>query len=100
MWLNRVTPDPFENSKLETSAMGQEADKLKINGDTLLAKFDRFGNGSRRSDFQVEISWEDIEEFIAQFRAAGHQNAVEFDNAIKLAKAVLMAGWRPPEISN
>jgi hypothetical protein len=94
MWLNRVTPDPFENSKLETSAMGQEANRLKINGDSLLAKFDRFGNGARRSDFEVEISWNDIEEFISQFRTAGHQSAVELDNVSRCAPDGRLAATR------
>jgi hypothetical protein len=100
MFLNRVTPDPFENSKSETSAMGQQADRLIVRGDTLLAKFDRFGNGARRSDFEVEINWRDIEELVAQFSAAKHPSAIELESAIKLAKALITAGWRPPEISN
>lgn len=100
MWLNRVTPDPFENSKLETSAMGQQADRLVVRGGTLAAKFDRFGNGKRRSDFEVEIDWADVEEIITQFSAAKHPNAIELEHAVKLAKAVIAAGRSPQKISN
>ena len=55
MWLHRVTPDPFENSKWETSAIGQQPDSTIVQNGTLVASFDRFGKGARRSDFQVAI---------------------------------------------
>jgi len=99
MYLHRVTPDPFENSKWETSAMGQQADSLFFRRDALVANFDRFGKGNRRSDFEVEIEWSDVEEMIVQFSKAKHPSAIELASAVKISKALIEAGWKPPEDS-
>jgi hypothetical protein len=100
MWLHRVTPDPFENSKSETSALGQSVDEWTGYQGVVIAKFNRFGLKSRRSDFEVQFEWSDIEELIARFSAAKHPSAVELQGAIHLAKVLVTAGWKPPEISN
>lgn len=97
MWLNRVTPDPFENSKLESSNMGQEEDRvLSSNTGAVTFKFDRFGNGSRRSDFEVEISWRDVERLVAEFCKAKLPEALELQHALEVSKALKGAGWTPP----
>ena len=73
---------------------------MAISRDELISKFDRFGNGARRSDFEVGIDWSDIEKFIAYFSQAKHPAAVAFESALELARALAAAGWKPPEISN
>jgi len=101
MWLHRVTPDPFQASKISESNIGQYADSMATSrSGELIAKFDRFGNGARRSDFEVGISWSDVERFIANFSQAKHPDAMAFKNALELANTLTTAGWKPPEFSN
>jgi hypothetical protein len=99
MWLHRVTPDPFQIDKVSPSSIGQQADSIFSYKYVVVAKFDRFGNGARRSDFEVGIGWSDVEEMILQFSRLKHPAAVELDNAMKLAKALAQAGWTPTEAS-
>jgi hypothetical protein len=100
MWLHRVTPDPFQMDKISPSNIGQFADRTSIRGNELIAKFDRFGNGARRSDFEVGVDWSDVEKLIAEFSRAKHPAAMEFESALELARALAAAGWKPPEISS
>jgi hypothetical protein len=100
MLLHRVTLNPFEGGDISSHNIGQYAGSAAISGTDLILKFDRFGTGARRSDFEVTISWSDVEQFIATFSQARHPEALEFKNALQLAKALKEAGWRPPEISN
>jgi hypothetical protein len=86
--------------KISPSNIGQHADSMSVRGDELVAKFDRFGNGARRSDFEVGVDWSDIEQLIAQFSRAKHPAALELKSALELARALAIAGWKPPEISN
>jgi len=100
MLLHRVTVNPFEGGDISSHNIGQDADSLGISGTELIAKFDRFGTGARRSDFELTISWSDVEQIIAQFSKAKNPEAVELQNALQLARSLKEAGWRPPEISN
>jgi hypothetical protein len=100
MWLHRVTPDPFQPDKISESNIGQPADSIAVSHAGLVAKFDRFGNGARRSDFEVGIDWDDVERFVAQFSQAKYPRAIEFESALKLARALAVEGWKAPEISN
>ena len=104
MDLNRVTPDPFANSKIDAGKfLGQSADgsELMIDGylgtQSIVVRthFKRFGNGSRKSDFEVLSYWTDVEELIDLFCEAGHPQAVEIKEALKLAAAVRESGWEP-----
>lgn len=66
----------------------------------VVAKFDRFGNGARRSDFEVGIDWQDVERLIAHFSQAKYPEAMALESALKLANTLAEIGWKPPEISN
>jgi hypothetical protein len=61
--------------------------------------FKRFGNGARKSDFEVLSYWSDVEQLIDLFCQAGHPQAIEISQALKLAAAMREAGWEP-KISN
>ena len=100
MLLHRVTPDPFQVSKISESNVGQYPDSITCVSEMATAKFDRFGNGSRRSDFELYIDWSDIEELISRFSQVGNPAAIELQNALKASRALTVAGWRPPEPSN
>jgi len=100
MLLHRVTTNPFEGGDISSHNIGQKADNLSGEGGLVVAKFNRFGNGARRSDFEVQIYWEDVERLIAIFSKGNNPFAKELENALLLAKAVKEAGWREPEISN
>jgi|SRR5580704_4883283 hypothetical protein len=100
MLLHRVTTNPFEGGDISSHNIGQDADAVVAHGSAVIARFDRFGNGARRSDFELTIHWSDVEQLIAEFSEAKHPEAVELQNALQLAKALKEVGWRPPEISN
>jgi hypothetical protein len=100
MLLHRVTINPFEGGVISSHNIGKYADSFASWGSEVIATFKRFGNGARRSDFEVKFSWADVEQLIAEFSEAKHPEAVELQNALQLAKALKEAGWRPPEISN
>jgi hypothetical protein len=108
MWLLRVTPDPFANSKIDDSkSMGQRADECEMMTSGYMGElsphtrthFKRFGNGARRSDFEVISHWEDVEQLIELFCNAGHPQAIKITEALKLAAAARESGWEP-KISN
>lgn len=96
MLLHRVTPDPFQDDKISPSNIGQYADSTVCSGDFLVAKFDRFGNGARRSDFELTIDWPEIESFIAAFAKEKTPAAVELKQALDLLKMMKDAGWSAP----
>ena len=100
MWLHRVTPDPFQSDRISQSNIGQHASATAVIDGEVIAKFDRFGNGARRSDFEVGVAWSDVERFISEFSQAQHPAARALQSALKLANALGEAGWTPPEISN
>jgi hypothetical protein len=100
MLLHRVTTNPFEGGDISSHNIGQHPDSLVAYTDGVVMKFDRFGNGARRSDFEVTINWSDIEQIITEFCRAKNPEALEFRAALKLSKALKETGWRPPEISN
>ena len=98
MLLHRVTTNPFEGGDISSHNIGQYADSVETWGDELVAKFERFGNGARRSDFEVKISWSDVEAFISVFRQMKRPEALELEQALCLAKAAKEAGWNPLKI--
>jgi hypothetical protein len=100
MWLHRVTPDPFQVDKISESNIGQHADSMFHYQYEVVAKFDRFGNGARRSDFEVGVSWSDVEEFLSRFEQLAHPGAIEIQQALKIFRALTESGWKPPQISN
>jgi hypothetical protein len=104
MQLLRVTPDPFADYKFDDSkSIGQEADGCQMMtggymGDMsphTRTHFKRFGNGARRSDFEVVSHWENVEQLIGLFCNAGHPQAIEIRDALKLAAAARGSGWEP-----
>jgi hypothetical protein len=104
MNLYRVTPDPFENSRIEPKFAGQQHDRHQGCGANeaayVVTKFDRFGGGSKRqSDFEVMMQWHDVEAIIDEFCKANHPSAVKLQSALELAEAIEELGWRAPENS-
>src|ERR1700681_678517 len=105
MDLHRVTPDAFENSKLDSGRfLGQPSDEseLMVNGylgdlrPLVRTHFKRFGGGDhRKSDFEVLSYWSDVELLIELFCKAGHPQAIELSQAQKLAAAARESGWEP-----
>ena len=105
MDLHRVTPDAFESARPAGGKyLGQSSDGAEFmpNGwlgdlrPMVRTHFKRFGGGdSRKSDFEVHCYWDDVEQLIQSFSDAGHPQAVEICEAIKLARAVKQAGWEP-----
>jgi hypothetical protein len=55
---------------------------------SIYARFAKFGNGDETSDFDLYISWDDIERAIGSFAELGHPDAIRVGKAMKLAKAV------------
>ncbi|MFZ5715909.1 MAG: hypothetical protein ACOY3N_24025 [Bradyrhizobium sp.] len=100
MLLHRVTPDPFQIDKISPSNIGQNQDSIVCYGGCLVAKFDRFGNGARRSDFQLTIDWSEIEAFIGVFAEEKNPAAVELKAALDLLKVMKEAGWSAPAIAS
>jgi hypothetical protein len=114
MHLHRVTPDVFGDYNLPAGGkyLGQEQDSLRagtldFDGQApipvAVARFNRFGGGEhRKSDFEVLIEWDDIENMIFRLSEAGHPNARALQRARELAEAIKTIGWSEPEreISN
>lgn len=98
MLLHRVTPDPFQIDKISPSNIGQYPDSIVCHGGCLVAKFDRFGNGARRSDFELTIDWSEIEVFIGAIAEEKDPAAVELKLALELLKMMKEAGWSAPAI--
>jgi hypothetical protein len=105
MHLHRVTPDAFENYNMATERkyLGQAADRFKPSLDgqpsnsVVVAHFDRFGGGKyRKSDYEVIVEWEDVEEIVAKFCEAKHPKALAFQEATKLLSALKQMGWSEP----
>jgi hypothetical protein len=85
----------------ETSAIGQEADCLVGRNNQVVAKFDRFGLGTKRlSDFEVALEWSDVERLITEFAKAKNPAAIDFQVAMQVLTTLKASGWRAPEISN
>lgn len=108
MDLHRVTPDPFANSKIDDEKVtGLSSDDFQLMRDGYLGlasplvrtHFNRFGNGARKSDFEVFTYWNDIERLLELFASAGHPDAVELVQARKLARAAKNAGWEPANLN-
>lgn len=104
MDLHRITPDAFENYKLESSAFLDRSQDFEITvggyfGDMrpmVRTHFKRVGAGKlRKSDFEVISYWSDVERLIELFCSAGHPQAIELSQAKKLAAAVKASGWEP-----
>lgn len=101
MYLSRITPPWKEGFS------GRVTDNYKIaqsdfdegTGDWIVvAEFPHFGEAERhRSDFEVEITWADIETIIEKFSDISHPGAVSLREAAKLATAMRGIGWIPPK---
>lgn len=105
MYLHRTTYNPFAD--YDYAPGGQFAGLVRKNYRALrpysnsewyvATDFDRFGAGTKRqSDFQVGVSWEDVENIITKFCEIGHQEAIAVREARKLAAAVKQLGWQEP----
>jgi hypothetical protein len=105
--LHRVTPDPFENYSYHSEGkfLGQPSEGFEVTtwGFTegelfVVASFPRFGGGKKRaSDFEVGVTWKDVEAIIEKFCEASKPEAVALQEAVKLATAARELGWRPPD---
>ena len=101
MYLSRKTP-PWKEGFL-----GTVTDNYKIApsshdeglGDWIVvAEFPHFGeSGQYRADFEVEITWADVETIIKQFCDVHHSEAVALQEAVKLATAMRELGWMSPK---
>lgn len=60
--------------------------------------FPRFGRGKdRRSDFAVEMNWNDVQSYVREFIEMGHPDALYLRRAIRLADKIEDAGWSPDD---
>ena len=58
--------------------------------------FSRFGLGEkRRPNFAVQLSWQDVQNFVREFIEIGHPDAVHLQRLIQLAEKIENAGWFP-----
>jgi hypothetical protein len=94
MYLHRVTPTWEGAEPLGGVFLGQEHDKFEpgFSGERdpiVVVKFDRFGGGTKRhSDYEVGVSWEDVEKIIQLFCESGRTEAANIRHALDLAEAV------------
>jgi hypothetical protein len=61
------------------------------------SRFSTIWGGQKKSDFQVEVSWEDVEKIIHRFCEVGQPDALALQEAMRLAAAIKELGWQPPE---
>lgn len=101
MYLSRITPpwkEGFSGTVIDNYKIAQ-SDFDEGTGDWIVvAEFPHFGEAERhRSDFEVEITWSDIETIIEKFCDISHPGAVSLREAAKLATAMRGIGWIPPK---
>jgi len=103
MHLRCVTPDPFrkqDDPSRDDGFSGSLSDDYRADTwlgriGVVIARFPRFGGGEhRQSDFDVYVSWEDVEKILEKFCEAKHAEAIALQEARKLAEAIKDAGWR------
>ncbi|WP_159012676.1 hypothetical protein [Bradyrhizobium sp. S69] len=57
-------------------------------------QFRSFGRGpERRSEFGVNLRWQDVEAVLKSFSDMGHPEAIKLRNALSLANAAEEVGW-------
>jgi hypothetical protein len=97
MHLNRTTnPNPkdgdfageFSNRFAESRCSGNM---------TVATSFPRYGLGIKhQSDFEVHVTWDDVEKILEIFCKSNHPEAIAIREAQRLAIAAKSLGWRPP----
>lgn len=104
MHLHRVTPDTFENYRIDAKYLGKFSEDFGASGQSddgmpmVVNRFPRFGGGEhRQSDFEVYAEWKDIERMIEEFCEAKHPEAIALREARKLAATIKGIGWREPD---
>jgi len=95
MWLNRVTPDPFNTPE---KFGGQRSAKYRLQklhlepgpGEVVVATpFPRYGGGSKnQSDYEVCVQWSDAEAIIDKFCEAGHPAALAMREGRRLVEII------------
>jgi hypothetical protein len=93
------TPDEHPDNHIQEAYYAEPVeDALGAEYSTLKARFPRFGRGTqRRSDFEVEITWLDVQQFVRTFMEMEHPQALQIRRMLKVVDAIENAGWHPTE---
>jgi hypothetical protein len=95
MYLNRTT-DPKDGAFAGQISNRFQASRCCGNM-TVATSFPRYGGGTKhQSDFEVEVTWEDVETILETFCKTDHPEAIAIREAQRLALAAKGLGWRPP----
>jgi hypothetical protein len=86
MHLSRINPpwkEGFSGRIAENFKVAQSSHDQGTGDWVVVAEFPHFGESEqRRSDFEVEITWDDVEAIIAKFGEVGHAKGSQLANAI------------------
>jgi hypothetical protein len=92
MHLNRTTPQPFKRGSEDGTFAGAISEDYRVaisnfvdGAQVVIADFPRYGEGSRRSDFEVEVRWDDVEKILEKFCEGSNPEAIALREARKLA---------------
>jgi hypothetical protein len=89
-----------QSYKTKTQDGIYNVDHIEPDSKRVQIHFRNFGWGpERRSEFGVNLRWEDVEFALKRFSDMGHPEAIKMRNALSLASAAEEAGWHASDKS-
>jgi hypothetical protein len=92
-------PDEYPDDHRQVQNGTEQMQDSVPEASMLTVAFPRFGRGTeRRSNFAVEMNWNDVQNYVREFVEMGHPDALHLQRIIRLAEKIEGAGWFPNDL--